>query len=304
MNPNQSRCILSYHEENLFKTKIMQLYALENDFPIAASKAEKGKDYLCPECRAQVRLRGGPSRQTHFYHLALPKSCRQHQKSEEHLQLQIRLVAAIGNGAQIEARFDPIQRIADVAWHAKKIVFEIQRSPISLEEVKERNLDYQSVGYEVIWILHDAQFNKRTLQAAENFLRTTPCYYTNIDKLGVGIVYDQFEVIEGNRRNFKGPPLSVAPEKIATMPQIASPDMELPQILLSRLQNWKCYAQGDLLHRIIKENNLSLSAKKMLLLESQRKNPHKPAAAPRLAVSTLIKKCYLAALDFLQHRIN
>lgn len=282
----------------------MQLYALENDFPIAASKAEKGKDYLCPECRTQVRARGGPSRQTHFYHPTLPKSCRQHQKSEEHLQLQLKLVTAIGTGAQIEARFDTIQRIADVAWHTKKIVFEIQRSAISLEEVKERNLDYKKVGYEVIWILHDAQFNKRTLPAAENFLRTTPCYYTNIDKSGFGIVYDQFEVIEGNRRNFKGPPLSVTPEKIVAMPRIATPDIELPQILLSRLQNWKWYAQGDLLHRIIKENNLSVSAKKMLLIESQRKNLQKPEAAPRLPIPILVKKCYLAVLDFLQCRID
>ena len=60
----------------------MQLYALDQNQPILASKAEKSKDYICPECLSAVRIRGGPSRQIHFYHLSLPKQCRQHEKSE------------------------------------------------------------------------------------------------------------------------------------------------------------------------------------------------------------------------------
>src|SRR5271170_2645635 len=144
----------------------MQLYALDNTTPIAAAKADKKRDYLCPECGSKLRLRSGPSRQSHFYHLSLPTHCLQHQKSLEHLQLQLRLFDLIGPQAQIESPFPAFKRIADVAWHSKKIIFEIQRSPIPLEEAQNRNLDYQRAGYNVIWILHDRQFNKTHLSAS------------------------------------------------------------------------------------------------------------------------------------------
>ncbi len=276
----------------------MQLYALKGSNPIAAAKAERGKDYLCPECASTVRLRGGPSRQTHFYHLFLTKKCRQHQKSLEHLQLQLKLFELIGPDAQIECPFPDIRRIADVAWHSKKIVFEIQRSPIPLEEAQSRNGDYQTAGYHVIWILHDKQFNKATLSAAESHLRTTPCYFTNIDKTGNGIIYDQFEVIKGIRRLFKGPPLKITPTKILSMPSIAAPDIALPHLLLDRLANWKCYAAGDLLHRILKEGNLCLSAKKMTAIEAHLNRENRIAHMQRLPTLELIAKSYRSIIDW------
>jgi competence protein CoiA len=185
----------------------MQLYALDQGKPLFASDAEKGKSYQCPECNAPVRVRGGPSRQIHFYHPVLPKKCRQHEKSQEHIRLQWKLFELFGpSESQIECPFPTIGRIADVVWHPKKLIFEIQCSPIPLEEVQCRILDYNLAGYEVVWILHDKQFNKKNLSAAEHFLRNIPCYFTNIDKTGFGIVYDQFEVIKNYKRMFKGPP--------------------------------------------------------------------------------------------------
>ena len=168
----------------------MQLFALENIYPVSASNAEKGKNYLCPECRSEVRVRGGPSRQTHFYHFRASKNCRQNQKSLEHLQLQLRLLDLIGTEeAQIECPFPTIERIADVAWHAQKIIFEVQCSPIPLQEAQQRTLDYQGQGYQVVWILHDKQFNKERLSASENYLRKLPCYFTNINKGRDGNVF-------------------------------------------------------------------------------------------------------------------
>src|SRR6267154_4270196 len=107
----------------------MQLYALDITTPVLASNAERNKNYICPECLSSVRVRGGPARQTHFYHLSLPKQCRQHEKSPEHLQMQLKLLDLLGFDAQMEYHFPTIQRIADVAWTSKKIVFEIQCSP-------------------------------------------------------------------------------------------------------------------------------------------------------------------------------
>ncbi len=276
----------------------MQLYALDRTIPIAAGKAERGIDYLCRECGATVRLRGGPSRQTHFYHLFLTKNCRQHQKSLEHIQLQLKLFELIGPDAQIECPFPNVQRIADVAWHSKKIVFEIQRSPIPLEEAQSRNSDYQTAGYHVVWILHDKQFNKTTLSASECHLRTTPCYFTNIDKKGNGIVYDQFEVVKGSRRLFKGPPLKITPTKILLVPSIAAPDIALPQLLLDRLDKWKCYAGGDLLHRILKEGNLCQSVKKMAAIEAHLNRGTKMTDMRRLPTLELITKSYRSIIDY------
>ena len=50
-------------------------------------------------------------------------------------------------------------------------MFEIQCSPITAREIEERNSDYQSLGYQVIWILHDSLYNKGRLTAAEYFLQ-------------------------------------------------------------------------------------------------------------------------------------
>jgi competence protein CoiA len=276
----------------------MQLYALDNSMPVVASKAEKGKDYFCPECRAKVRLRSGPSRQAHFYHLFLSKNCRQHQKSLEHLQLQLRLLGVIGQDAQMESPFPPIQRIADVAWHAQKIVFEIQCSPISLEEASSRNLDYQKAGYIVVWILHDKQFNSSNVCASENGLRKGPgpCYYTNVDKTGSGAIYDQFEVIRLNRRLFKGPPLHVSISKISLIPAALPSDIPLPQIILDRLRSWKCFAAGDLLDRLLQERSFPLATKKMMAIETYCKASKKDAQMPRLPFKERVVKTYCSLL--------
>ena len=276
----------------------MQLFALEGSCPVSATKAEKGKNYVCPECRSAVRVRGGLSRQTHFYHFRASKNCRQNQKSLEHLQLQLRLLDLIGGAeAQIECSFPAIQRIADVAWHARKIIFEVQCSPITLQEVEQRVLDYQKEGYRVVWILHDKQFNKGQLSASENYLRALPCYFTNINKTGEGIVYDQFEVLKAGRRVFKGAPLIVAPVKMIPIPKVEISSQILPKLLLNRLLAWQFYAKGDLLDRLLREGVLSPSAKKMIAIESGAGK--KENKIQRLSCLTLLAKSYLGALDWL-----
>jgi competence protein CoiA len=283
----------------------MQAYALDGTLPVAASRAEKGKNYSCPECGSSVRVRSGPARQIHFFHISLPKNCRQHQKSLEHLQLQLKIFELVASpNAQIECPFPAIQRIADVAWHDKKIVFEIQCSPIPREEAEKRNFDYHKAGYQTIWILHDKRFNKASLSAAEGYLRAAPCYFTCIDKTGMGGVYDQFEVLQGNRRLFKGPKLPIEPTHISFFPSTAPPDLLLPKIVLDRLTNWKCYLKGDLLHRLLKEGNLSQAAQKMIALETQFKNKKKAADIEKLSLMTLIAKSYLSGLDWLLKKIG
>ncbi len=174
----------------------MQLYANSKlGQPIAATEAEKHCDYHCLECAGPVRLRGGPHRQSHFYHLGRADGCRQNGKTLVHLQAQCWIQLQLDN-CQLERRFPDIGRVADVVWEAEKIVFEVQCSPITAAEVEQRNRDYLSQGYQVVWLLHDERYNGNRLSAAELYLRNHPCYFICMDRSGRGRVYDQFERIE------------------------------------------------------------------------------------------------------------
>ena len=104
----------------------MQLYALDkNSIVISAKNASKHDRYRCLECQSNLRLRGGIHRQNHFYHLDSKRICRQSGKSMEHLQVQLFLQSQLSltDDCLLEKRFEEINRIADVFWVSKKIVF-------------------------------------------------------------------------------------------------------------------------------------------------------------------------------------
>jgi competence protein CoiA len=183
----------------------MQLYGLSQKNLILASDAEKGKDYLCPECRTTLRARKGQERQPHFFHLQAVPHCRQHQKGIIHLKLQFYIEALLHEEEpKLEYPFPSIGRIADVACLKSKKIFEIQYSPISLEEAAARCRDYENVGFELIWLLHDHRFNKRKVAAAEAFLRQRACYFTDFDAKGIGLIYDQREILRDRYRLYRG----------------------------------------------------------------------------------------------------
>ena len=138
------------------------------------------------------------------------EQCRQNGKSLAHLQAQRRLEELLGaDQCRLEVKFGPINRIADVVWEPKKIIFEVQCSPISAEEVNARNRDYKGMGYEVIWLLHDSQFNRQRVSAAEMSLRHSCHYFTNMNAEGAGYFYDQFDVVVDGLRRAKFSPLQV-----------------------------------------------------------------------------------------------
>lgn len=234
----------------------MQFYALEENFPVIASHALKQKDYHCPECGGTLRVRSGPERQPHFYHLWASSSCHQHRKSAAHLQTQLSIVQSLPAGeGRMERAFPEIARIADVAWEKEKIVFEIQCSPISLKEAQERCYDYKKLGYTPIWILHIRRFNRRKISASENFLRKTGAYYTNFDEKGHGEITDQFEINKMHRRLFRGPPVRVDLSKPMPLPEIGE---DFPLAIKIR-KHWPLSFYGDLFDRFLKQKNRSMS---------------------------------------------
>jgi len=122
-------------------------------------------------------------------------------KSQIHFQIQKALKNWLSPSTiMLEQPFPQIKRIADVVWPSKKCIFEVQVSPISAEEVRSRNTDYQSLGYHVIWILHERSFNKKRLTPAEIELRFSPHYFTNFTAFGKGFFYDQAFFIHQKRR--------------------------------------------------------------------------------------------------------
>ncbi|MFS8564360.1 MAG: hypothetical protein LVR00_08700 [Rhabdochlamydiaceae bacterium] len=217
----------------------MQLYALHKQVPILAQAASKKQHYQCPECASLVQVRGGPHRQLHYFHVRKNRHCRQHSKSIAHLKIQLHLKSLIPE-VTLEKSFPAIGRIADVAWEERKIVFEIQCSPISKEEVESRCRDYEKAGYTPVWILYAKRFNKRNLTAAESFLRKRPCFFADGFK-----IYDQFEIIHRGKEFLRGPPLVV----LLNQPLSKIPSLTSPPLAVS-VRAWPISFQGDLLHRL------------------------------------------------------
>lgn len=122
------------------------------------------------------------------------------------------------------------KRRADAAWEDQKIVFELQLSSISEEEVVTRGRDYASYGYQVVWLLHDGEFNTRQVSPAERLMRASfPTYFTNGHSF-----YDQMEVIEGGSRRYQGSPLPV------DLSCLSKTFLKLPD------RAWPLHSKGDL----------------------------------------------------------
>lgn len=226
----------------------MQLYSFDSEKKlIHARQAARQTDYQCLECGQTVRLRGGPQRQPHFYHLDPTPFCRQHQKGAVHLQVQSYFFHHLPTGdCQLECSFPSIGRIADVAWFSQKIIFEIQCSPISAEEVLARNRDYQQMGWQVVWILHDQRYNQFRLSGAEHALHSSPHFFTNMDQAGKGMIYDQFDIRDRGLRLKRLGPLPVDIRQPLSVEDFKGLPIFLG-LVKQRIMNWKLFFSGDLI---------------------------------------------------------
>lgn len=194
----------------------MALYAFdrEEEF-ISAREAKPRQTYWCIGCSMPVRKRRGKYGFYHFYHLLKSPQCRLFTYKQDHFLAQIQIQKFFPeNVIQIEKPFIQINRVADACFEEKKIVFEIQCSPISESEAKQRIFDYRSLGYEVIWLLDDKRYNKRILKPAEKFLRNYLTYFVSIQRGLTSEIYDQFEIFLDNKRVKKGKRLKIDLKKI------------------------------------------------------------------------------------------
>ena len=250
----------------------MQLYALDQNLNVIhAQNAKKHCDYQCLECKSFVRLRGGIHRQNHFYHVYQTSSCKQSGKSMEHLQVQLFLQNHFHSADfQLEKRFNEVGRIADAVWLSKKIVFEVQCSPIPMEEIKARNHDYQKLGYFVIWILHEKNFNKNKVSAAEDFLQPAHHYFTNMDANGLGFIYDQFDLFDKGRRIYSSNPFMIDLKNFLQNDFYVK-NQSLPFPLLQKILFQTSYFKGDIVDYCKSDNFLeSTFSQALAILESRK----------------------------------
>ncbi|MFA6915995.1 MAG: competence protein CoiA family protein [Parachlamydiales bacterium] len=221
----------------------MQIYAFENDDQyINAAWAITGRNYICPECGETLRVRGGARIQRHFYHYKPQKFCNQSGKSETHLMIQLRLLNTLPAGeAKMEVRFPEIGRIADIAWEKERIIFEVQCAPLTPDEALARTHDYNTLDWQVIWILHDNRYLQNVQSSLEAALAHTPHYYTNINARGIGIIYDQVNVWENGRLASSSYPkeISLQNESVLSTPSHHS--------LRQRTLHWKIKLADDYL---------------------------------------------------------
>jgi len=230
----------------------MQLYAHDRkNLPVMALTAHRQKNYRCMECGGVVRVRGGEHRRNHFFHLHPPVNCRQQGKSLIHLQVQWALQSLIPDvDSAMEHSFPQIGRIADFVWFSQNVVFEVQCSPITADEVLRRNTDYGRMGYVVVWILHERRFNRKKVTAAESVLRGGHLYFTDINDDGLGIIYDQFDVVVYGRRTKAFDPFPIEIDAMKrVMPDSYVLSVSSSQLLQKRLRRGRVFFGGDLIDR-------------------------------------------------------
>jgi len=231
----------------------MALYAYdEGKILIYAADAKERHSYKCIGCDSSVRVRKGPKRIAHFYHLRKSATCRLFGKSEDHLfaQLSIQKMLPVGE-VVLEKSFSDILRVADLVWEPQKIIFEIQCSLIQEMETQERVNDYLKIGYQVVWILDDRIFNRKIVRSAEKWMRQMPCYYATVRGQPIPFFYDQFEIFHQERRVKKGQRLKIELHKPSYLPKITFEEDLFPKQIIQKAIPERLYFKGDLLHKAL-----------------------------------------------------
>jgi hypothetical protein len=126
----------------------MQIAIDKDGKRILAFNAKKNDEYLCPICRGEVILRQGNINITHFAHRS--NECTDnwyYDMSEWHYSMQKRFPE---NQREVVVNYMRQTHRADVL-HGNQII-EFQHSPISTEELVERNNFYNEAGYSVAWV--------------------------------------------------------------------------------------------------------------------------------------------------------
>ena len=217
----------------------MQLWAFDSCNGLFTKKyideAIAGKNYFCLECLAPVRVRTSFLGLKHFFHLSQEMPCRQSSRSPAHIKVQKRLLSFFPDkDAEEEVRFDEISRVADIAYYPKKCIFEVQCSWIDKIEAEKRTASYQSIGWDVVWLISAKRFGKRYASSFEVWLQNHSHYFFDV-KGDIPFFFDlPSHIDQGRRTVFQ-----------AAISPLTTPFVFVqPQEGLFR-SNWKVHLKGE-----------------------------------------------------------
>lgn len=133
----------------------------------AANQPENVLGFCCPSCKLEVCFKDPRNARAHFAHFPTSRCNYGNRESWRHQEIQYEIVASLrrqivkkkGMNFSLEVEKRIGDRKADIAFEVKskgiKWVFEIQRSSISLEEIRSRTQCFGRFGYVTLWIIAD-----------------------------------------------------------------------------------------------------------------------------------------------------
>lgn len=133
-----------------FKNNNIKCYAFETD--------KEDKPFLCPSCRDEVILKKGLCRIHHFSHKVKSYCSFSDGESEIHRRIKMEMFNALkqyGGYEKLsieEYLYDSIPDVF-VKYKNSSIAIEVQKSSISLEDIKRRTLNYFKKGIYVLWVV-------------------------------------------------------------------------------------------------------------------------------------------------------
>lgn len=124
---------------------------------VVAGDATRGEQYVCPACGEPVVLKQGTRVIHHFAHRP-HNDCSFAGETMRHLEMKLRIFEGF---RELESELEVVMcdgaRRADVVVTIgrTRIAIECQQSAITIEELKQRNIDYQN---RVLWIVDAPRF--------------------------------------------------------------------------------------------------------------------------------------------------
>ena len=212
--------------------------------------------------------------------------------------MQHHLYALLPRGeTSIEKAFPEVGRIADVVWEEEHIVFEVQCSPISVEEIQRRNNDYASIGYRVVWLLDMRRFCKKKLSASEIFLQDHVHYRFSLAAYGRGAIYDSCYIAIGGIRHvlISGALVDIT-KPVALDAATKAPYAATPKSLRRRITMWSLCFSGGLASTFVigDEQHITVFGRNISLIEDLIIREHRKSLPEKAAA--IIKKTFFAAV--------
>ncbi|MDR3156321.1 MAG: hypothetical protein LBT69_00140 [Lactobacillales bacterium] len=157
-------------------------------FVIASEKLDKNQNFLCPVCRKSVQLKMGTHSRPHFAHFTKSIHTKkregetnEHREGKETLYYWSRQKTEIN--VELEPYISSIDQRPDVLIESK-LAFEIQCSPISIQQLTKRCVEYQKIGISPIWFcgkkLHINEKLSDLNRALMNYAKNIGFYYWEI----------------------------------------------------------------------------------------------------------------------------